>query len=220
MEQSGRKKQQKKNQWGWSMSSYQKRRISEQTYKFPKCIFPFFLNTRYIFILCTMSFSWSSLRCVVVGAWVLFSALWKCYVLGVRGWETNGEEKEREWEKEKRRRKMKRGRLGKAKKNQYMSDKKAQILDGSSVWVWSSSRILFVSANLEGFMELLMYSIHGKSESKMKEFSLVHRWTKLNWKFSIIYIWGNGKSELFLALAISSHPFRSERFQQKFSWWR
>lgn len=26
-----------------------------------------------------------------------------------------------------------RGRLGKAKKNQYMSDKKAQILDGSSV---------------------------------------------------------------------------------------
>jgi hypothetical protein len=39
-----------------------------------------------------------------------------------------GEEKER-----KRRRKMKRGRLGKAKKNQYMSDKKAQILDDSSV---------------------------------------------------------------------------------------
>lgn len=34
---------------------------------------------------------------------------------------------------------MKRGRLGKAKKNQYMSDKKAQILDGSSVWVWSEA---------------------------------------------------------------------------------
>lgn len=36
-------------------------------------------------------------------------------------------------EREKKRRKMKRGRLGKAKENQYMSDKKAQILDGSSV---------------------------------------------------------------------------------------
>jgi hypothetical protein len=35
--------------------------------------------------------------------------------------------------REKRRRKMKRGKLGKAKENQYMSDKKAQILGGSSV---------------------------------------------------------------------------------------
>lgn len=47
------------------MSSYQKRRISEQTYKFPKCIFPFFSQyTIYIyFVYDVVQLELSALRC-------------------------------------------------------------------------------------------------------------------------------------------------------------
>ena len=56
----------------------------------------------------------------------------RCFIFcGGVGDVWNGEKKKRERKSEEGN--MKRGRLGKAKKNQYMSDKKAQILDDSSV---------------------------------------------------------------------------------------
>lgn len=45
------------------MSSYQKRRISEQTYKFPKCIFPFFFSIHDIYIYFVYDVVQLELRC-------------------------------------------------------------------------------------------------------------------------------------------------------------
>lgn len=103
MEQSGRKKRQKKNQWGWSMSSYQKRRISEQTYKFPKCIFPFFFFSIHdIYLFSVRCRSAEALCVALLLEHKIFSASWKCYVFGVAGgMETVGmgeKEKERKSE--------------------------------------------------------------------------------------------------------------------------
>lgn len=104
------------------MSSYQKRRISEQTYKFPKCIFPFFPSSQYTIYI---YFPYDVVQ--------LDSFLFDlphphhpyskhCYVS--ERWD---EAKECAFTRKAE------GRLGKAKENQYVSDKKAQILDASSV---------------------------------------------------------------------------------------
>lgn len=74
-----------------------------------------------------MSFSWSSARRSLLLEHKIFPENVMCCVRRVRVW---GGGREKSAEKEE---KLKRGRLGKAKKNQYVSDKKAQILDGSSV---------------------------------------------------------------------------------------
>lgn len=103
------------------MSSYQKRRISEQTYKFPKCIFSIFsFSIHDIYLFC--------IRCRSAGAPLLLEHKIFPEMLCVVfvGWKMSEE-------RGRKKRKMKRGRLGKAKENQYVSDKKAQILDASSV---------------------------------------------------------------------------------------
>lgn len=148
------------------MSSYQKRRISEQTYKFPKCIFSiFFLNTRYIFILCTMSFSWSCVALLLEHKFFPENVM--CCVSGAK---RMGEKRMKEEGK------LKRGRLGKAKENQYVSDKKAQILDGSSVWVWGArTRATFYSSLpiLKDLWNFLCIQFMAKAKAKWRNFLIV-----------------------------------------------
>lgn len=198
------------------MSSYQKRRISEQTYKFPKCIFSiFFLNTRYIFILCTMSLQ-LELRLLLEH---------KIFPENVMCREGRGGRVEEAlvWAQQrgkKTERKMKRGRLGKAKKNQYVSDKKAQILDVSSVWVsrfLHKHRVIFYSS-LPILKDLwgTSYVFNSWQKRKQNEGIFSSLEGKLNWKFSIIYIWGQSFFDSSLASLI--RPFTEEISAQL--WWR
>lgn len=157
------------------MSSYQKRRISEQTYKFPKCIFSiFFLNTRYIFILCTMSFSWSSACCWSIK---FFLKMLCAERGGVGGWKRRWCERSREEKKRKGKwkgadwEKLRKINMWVIRKHKYWMFRVCECLA-----FCTSTELYFIRLcqSWRIYGELLMYSIHGKSESKMKEFS--HRW--------------------------------------------
>lgn len=130
-------------------------------------------------------------------------------------------------DQKKAKREKERGRLGKAKKNQYMSDKKAQILDGSSVWVWGERRSDEREKGKQFYSSLPIlkdlwetsYVFNSWQKRKQNEgiFSSFRR--KLNWKFSIIYIWGKRAFPSF-----SIHPLTPLAFSKYFSakkfWWR
>lgn len=232
---------QKKNQWGWSMSSYQKRRISEQTYKFPKCtfsIFPSSQYTIYIYFLCDVV---QPRLLLLVEHETFFSSLpippagpLRKVVAKCARW---GDEARNVFRQQDGKGKW-RGRLGTAKENQYVSDKKAQILDASGVWVRKEKHTnLFPSLTLcqswriygrERRFLCIQFIAKKTEKRKMKEFSHRSLQKKLNWKFSIIYIWGKKLFASAFALippsigcAATSFAFHEiHEMKKTLFWWR
>lgn len=191
------------------MSSYQKRRISEQTYKFPKCIFSIFSSSQYtIYIYFVYDVVQLELRCCWSMKFFLPPFRTLCAVRrtakGVGVGSTTKERKRNgaDWEK------LRKINTWVIRKHKYWMFRVCEWEKGKrSARLCQSWRI---------YGKLLMYSIHGKSESKMKEFSIFFCSSlrkKLNWNFSIIYIWGNESFWLFILVVFIQHWMNKKKFR-------
>jgi hypothetical protein len=143
LEQSGRKERKRKINEGGACRLIRNDVSVNRHINFQSVFFPFFLffSSQYtIYIYFVYDVVQLELACSLLeheqSFFLLLSLKMLCVVLDGEGERDEGGEWRSVVERETRkkgRKKMKRGRLGKAKENQYMSDKKAQILGGSSV---------------------------------------------------------------------------------------